>query len=84
MGQFATEVKRLIEQQFGGAEIDIEQTPEGRVVGSVIWDGFDSMDHAERQQEIRYYLRDQLKEKMNSVGVLLMYTPHELELMQAA
>jgi len=77
-------VKDIIESALNGAEALMERLPGGRVSGSVIWGGFDGKDDVERQQMLRKLLEDQLGRDILDVGILLTYTPDEVEVMQAA
>lgn len=84
MGRLAKIVKTMIEQHFQGATAEVEEISSGRVVGSVIFDGFQNMEQIDRQTTVRSFLRGELGPEIQNVGVFLMYTPRELELMRAS
>ena len=69
---------------LGGAQVSTKRLFGGRVSGSVIWGGFDGTDDIERQQTLRKLLSDKLGEEIQDVGILLTYTPREIEIMSAA
>ena len=77
-------VKEIIETAWQGASALTERLPGGRVSGSVIWEGFDGRDDVERQQMLRKLLADNLGQDIFDVGILLTYTPAEIEVMRAA
>lgn len=69
-----------------GATVDIKETPGGRVVGSVVYDGFATMEQIDRQMTVRRFLSDakEIGANLQNIGVLLMYTPDELRIMRSA
>ncbi len=77
-------VKRALAERLHGIKAELEQLPGGRISGHVIWDGFADQEHVDRQRVIRDALRASLGPEAQQVGVLLAYTPRELELMAAA
>jgi hypothetical protein len=76
-------VKSILETAFQGIKVLTEVFPDGRISGSVIWAGFDGLDEVDRQTIVRNELRDKLGADAQQVGVLLTYTPDELEAMNA-
>ena len=81
MGQ---QVERVLGQAFPGIQVVVDNVPGGRVNGHVVWDGFADHDNVERQQMIRAALNAGLGEEVTPVGLLLTYTPTELQAMMAA
>lgn len=81
MGQ---QVRQILEKAFPGIQVDVDSGPSGRVNGHVIWDGFTGHDNVERQQMIRAALNTGLGAEVTQVGILLTYTPVELQAMMAA
>ena len=75
---------QILGQAFPGIEVDVDSLPGGRVSGRVVWDGFTDHDNVERQQMIRMALSAGLGAEATQVGILLTYTPHELQVMMAA
>ena len=81
MGQ---EVTDALKAAFPGIEVSIDVLPDGRISGSVVWEGFAGLDQVDRQNKIRTLLRQKLGADAQQVGVLLTYTPDELNAMNAA
>jgi len=77
-------VKDILEAEFPGIKVDTEVMSSRRIFGSVVWDGFEGLDHVDRQTKIRTALREKLGEDATKVGVLLAYTSAELKAMNAA
>jgi hypothetical protein len=78
-------VIHVLKEEFPGISAEeIRELPSGKVSGSVSWDGFESVDDVDRQQKIHSVLRERLGAEAQFVGLLLAYTPHELEVMRAA
>lgn len=73
-----------LQHVFAGAEVDLYPLPGGRFSGTIVWAGFAEEDAVERQQRIRAALVATLNGAATNVGVILSYTPHELEAMRAA
>jgi hypothetical protein len=78
-------VIHVLKEEFPGISAEeLHELPNGKVSGSVSWDGFESVDDVDRQQKIHSVLRERLGAEAQFVGLLLAYTPHELEVMRAA
>jgi|GEM_PF-2550018 acid stress-induced BolA-like protein IbaG/YrbA len=77
-------VKDIIESALEGAHASTERLYGGRVFGRVIWSGFEGMDDVDRQQMLRDLLAEKLGQDIFDVGILITYTPRELEIMSAA
>ena len=77
-------VKSILEAAFQGINVITEVLSDGRISGSVIWAGFDGLDEVDRQTIVRNELRDKLGNDARQVGILLTYTPDELDAMNAA
>ncbi len=77
------EVRQFIADALPNSETNLEVTPGGRVVGRVLWTGFDGQEHLERQNRIWELLRDRFQSRSTQIGVLLAYTPHEFAVMQS-
>jgi len=78
------QVRHALETHFHGARIELDELPGGRLTGHIAWNGFADQDHVARQELIRGALREALGSEARQVGILLAYTPDELELMAAA
>lgn len=81
MGQ---QIAQILTQAFPGMAIDLDETRGQRVHGRIVWAGFAGKDQVDRQTEVRQALKQGLGAEVQQVGVLLTYTPTELEAMQAA
>ena len=71
-------------QAFAQANVELDDLPGGRYSGLIVWEGFTEDDHTERQRRIRQALVKGLGTESNTVGVILAYTPHEMQVMSAA
>ena len=78
------QIAQILTQAFPGMTIDLDETLGPRVHGRIVWDGFDGKDQVDRQTAVRQALKQKLGPEAQQVGVLLTYTPTELEAMQAA
>ncbi len=81
MGQ---QIAQILKQAFPGMTVDLDETMGPRVHGRIVWDGFAGKDQVDRQTTVRERLKQELGAEAQQVGVLLTYTPTELEAMQAA
>jgi acid stress-induced BolA-like protein IbaG/YrbA len=81
MDDLVTEIRAILERQFPGARVDIEETVPGRKVGGeVISELFDDLDQVDRQSAVWDTLRSNLnKEQLSQVGVILTLTPFEIQ-----
>ena len=52
--------------------------------GQIVWRGFEGREQIERQRDVYNVLRDELAEQEQGISIILAYTPHEVEAMQAA
>lgn len=77
-------VKDALEAEFRAICVDIEVLPDGRVSGLLVSTDFDELDQVDRQKRIRDTLQQALGVDAQRVGVLLPYTPAEMESMNAA
>ena len=77
-------VRKILQDNFAGIRIDLEQIPGQKIAGSVVWDGFAGLDHVDRQHLVRQALQAALGPEIQQVGILLTYTPEELGAMLAA
>lgn len=78
------QVTQILQNHFQGMTCDLYQLPGSRVSGRIVWSGFEEQDQADRQHAVREWLKQELGAEVQQVGVLLTYTPDELEAMQAA
>lgn len=84
MVEIEQQIITALSSAFTGIVVKLEVMPSGRISGSVVWEYFNGCDDAERQRMIRDVLQRQLGQDSTTVGVLLTYTPEELEEMNAA
>jgi acid stress-induced BolA-like protein IbaG/YrbA len=79
MEEFIQRMRRLLQDQFAGGEVDLEERGSGRISGFLIWSGFEALEQIERQRQLWRVLRahldagDQLK-----VVAILTLTPEEM------
>ena len=78
------EVRQFIANTLPGSETNLEKTASGRVVGRVLWDGFDGQEQIDRQTRMWELLWNHFQARSTEIGVLLAYTPHEFRVMQSA
>ncbi len=78
------QIAQILTQAFPGMTIDLDETRGPRVQGRIVWDGFTGKDQVDRQTTVRERLKQELGAEAQQVGVLLTYTPTEIEAMQAA
>ena len=81
MGQ---QITHILQQAFDGMDVELREMSNGRLSGTVIWNGFDEKDMGDRQDLVRTALKEALGTQFSQVGVLLTYTPREMMLMSAA
>ncbi len=74
----------ILQTAFPGIKVEIDVLPGGRISGRVVWEGFAELDQVDRQNIIWDELRQKLGPEARQVGILLTYTPYELEAMSAA
>ena len=82
--EFVSEVKDYIEHELAGAKASLELASGGRVFGRVLWENFEDIDDMERPQYLWKRLRNHFRARAAEIGVILVYTPHELAVMQGA
>ena len=78
------QLHQILTQAFPGMTVELDDPQGPRVHERVVWDGFAGKDQADRQAAVREVLKKELGPRVREVGVLLTYTPTELEAMQAA
>ena len=78
-------LKAVLNANFEGAEITLHLPVYGnKVWGRLIWRGFENTETLERQKRICDLLRNQLGKDAQGVSMILAYSPHDWELMQAS
>ena len=78
------EVRRILEQMFPGAEIELDQSDsEDKASGYVVWDGFEGQSILDRQTALHKRLNDALGEQARRVSLIFTYTPKEFALMNS-
>ncbi len=79
------EVKGLLQERFPGADAMLERDPYSkRVIGHLVWSGFEDLEQIDRQDLVISWLRQQLGEKAWRVSVILTYSPNEYRVMSLA
>ena len=83
--EIAERVRRAVVEGFPGCDPRLEWD-EGlqKVVGVLLWDGFETLDHATRQRRLWNVLKKALGPDAQQVSLLLTYTPREYEVYLAA
>jgi acid stress-induced BolA-like protein IbaG/YrbA len=78
------QVRDFLKKHFPGMKVELESLPSGRITGQIVWKGFDGHDQFARQEMVRGPLKERFGKDVLFVGVLLTYTPREIEEMVAA
>ncbi len=80
-----TELKEFLELALPGSIVSLERSPVSeRVSGSIVWSGFADLEMPERQKLLREKIIQHFGSAATAAGILLTYTPHELDVMAAA
>jgi hypothetical protein len=77
-------VTEVLESAFPGIDLEIEEMPNGRIMGTAVWEGFAGLDQVDRQMKLRDAVRVSQNAGDCQLGVILTYTPEELYAMKAA
>jgi acid stress-induced BolA-like protein IbaG/YrbA len=72
-------IKKILQENFPGIHVDLEHVPGQKITGSVVWDGFNGMDHFSRERKLHQVLRAALGAQICEVGLLLIYSSAELD-----
>lgn len=78
------QIESVLTQASAEARVELDKMSNGRFSGVLVWEGFENDDSVERQRRVRQALTEGLNGSASQVGVLLVYTPRELQIMQAA
>ena len=83
--EIAERVRQAVVDAFPGCDPRLEWD-DGlqKVVGVVLWDDFEKLDHVTRQRKLWSVLKKALGPNAQQVSLLLTYTPHEYETYLAA
>jgi hypothetical protein len=84
MAALKPRVRRILAEEFNGARIDLErETPEDKITGSLVWDGFEGKDQLDRQLAVRGILRSKLAvDQAAQVGLIITVTPDEMAVLR--
>ena len=84
MEKLIKRLKTLLRRNFKGAEVTLEQaSPDSKVGGYLIWDGFQEMDQLERQHQMWEVFRAHLSpEERQKLTAILTLTPEEMAVAQ--
>jgi len=77
-------VTKILESRFPGIDLEIEEMPNGNIMGTAVWEGFADLDQVDRQTKLRDALRNTPDLDGSQIGLILAYTPDELFAMKAA
>jgi len=75
--QIVAQVRQVLESEFPGMLLKLEDMEGSRIFGDAVWAGFGGYDIVDRQTMLRDALRAALGNEGRGVGVLLTYTPDE-------
>lgn len=79
MGTFAKKLTRLLHQRFPNCELELEEVGGGRIGGLIIWDGFNALDHIDRQKKLSEAIKSSLTPtEQLKISAILAMTPAEL------
>ena len=79
------QVEALLQERFPGADIMLEPDYYSkRVIGHLIWNGFEDLEQIDRQDLVLSWLRQQLGEEARRVSTILTYSPNEYHMMSLA
>ena len=78
------ELEEALAPVVPGATFDFEVMRSGRLMGEVVWSGFESMDFDDRLNLIRSTVDDHFKERANQVGLVFVLTPKESQELAAS
>lgn len=72
------EIEAALAARFRGADIELRRAKNGRIRGSVIWDGFQGLPQIDRQVALGNALDEGVSEEQRSqVSMILTMTPDE-------
>ena len=64
------QIRDALTQAFGGAQVELETSPDGRYSGLLIWEGFVDEDSVDRHRQVRQVLTNALKGGAANIGML--------------
>lgn len=83
--ELVEKVKALLQQRFPGADVILEPDPYSkRVIGHLIWNGFEDLEQIDQQDLVISWLRQQLGAEARRVSVILTYSSNEYHMMSLA
>ncbi len=83
--EIVEQVKALLQERFPGADAILEPDPYSkRVIGHLVWHGFEDLEQIDRQDLVISWLRQQLGAEARRVSVILTYSPNEYRAMSLA
>ena len=56
-GEIGQQVTQILEQEFPGIDVELEEASGGRLSGRIVWNGFAKQDQADRQRRVRAVLK---------------------------
>lgn len=78
-------VKSLLQERFPGADALVEpDLYSKKVIGHLVWSGFEDLEQIDRQDLVISWLRQQLGAEARRVSVILTYSPNEYRMMSLA
>jgi len=76
----------ILKAEFDGAAVQLEPaSPAGKVVGFLVWSGFQGVEHIKRQNRLWRALRKNLTpQEQLKISAILAFTPEEWSVSQEA
>jgi len=71
------ELTKLLSEEFEGVLTENLHEDSGRIIGAIIWEGFEGKDPRERSELITERIRRPLGSRAVNIGIVLPYAPGE-------
>ena len=79
MEDILQKLSALLRSHFPNCELEIEYVADGNVSGFMIWEGFELLDHIDRQRKVWEVIRKNLsRDEWGKVRAVLTMTPEEM------
>ena len=77
-------VRQILSREFPGADVRLQRdSPVSRLDGELVWDGFEGVEHVDRQHRLREVLARSLSpEERNGLSIILTFTSTEVAVME--
>lgn len=86
MASLNEKLTAVLQAEFDGAEVQWDPaSPAGKVVGFLVWSGFQGIEHIKRQNRLWKVLRKNLSpQEQLKISAILAFTPEEWTVSQEA